>query len=285
MNFAAHQSAFPVLRSLEVENLDSDDGFEHLTLTLDSSPQFVKKKDWPIDRILPHGLIRIKDRDLELDGGFLLERNEAVRGAVRFRLEKAGNILAELPKPVALLAYNEWGGAGYMPELLAASCMPNDPAVDTILRAASKTLHRAGKRDAIDGYQSRSRERVWELASAIYSAIANLNLSYANPPASFERDGEKVRVLCRILDQRLATCLDTALLFATALEQAGLNPILALPKGHALVGVWLQPESLSTIVTDEAETLRKRVDLKELVLIETTCATSRPPPSFSDALK
>ena len=172
-----------------------------------------------------------------------------------------------------------------MPELLPAFCMPNDPAVDAILRDASQVLRRAGKPDRIDGYQSKSRERVWEVASAIYSAVANLGLTYAQPAASFERDGQKVRVPSRILDGRVATCLDTAMLFAAAFEQAGLNPIVALPKGHALVGVWLQPESLSTIVIDDAETLRKRVDLKELLLIETTCVTSHPPPSFSMALR
>ena len=139
-------------------------------------------------------------------------------------------------------------------------------------------------RDQIDGYQSQSRERVWEIASAIYSAIANLGLTYAAPPASFESDGQKIRLPTQILDSRVATCLDTAMLFASAFEQAGLNPIVALPKGHALAGVWLQPEDLSTIVIDEAETLRKRIDLKELVLIETTCVTSHPAPPFSKAL-
>ena len=60
------------------------------------------------------------------------------------------------------------------------------------------------------------------------------------------------------------------MLFASVFEQAGLNPIVVLPHGHAFVGVWLQPEELSTIVIDDAETLRKRVQLKELLLIETT---------------
>jgi len=68
------------------------------------------------------------------------------------------------------------------------------------------------------------------------------------------------------------------------LEQAGLNPIIALPVGHALVGVWLQPEELTTIVIDEAEPLRKRIQLKELVLIETTYVTSHPAPPFSRAV-
>ena len=284
LNFAAHQSAFSVLRSLEVENPDAEQQFEELVLTLRSTPAFIREKSWIVDRVAPRELISIKDRDLTIDGGFLLDLSDSVNGTVEFRLEKEGEVRAELVKPVELLAYNEWGGAGFMPELLAAFSMPNDPAVDRILRSASEILRRAAKGDRIDGYSSRSRERVWEIASAIYSAISNLGLTYAAPPASFERDGQKIRLPSQILDRRVATCLDTAMLFASAFEQAGLNPIIALPKGHALAGVWLQPEDLSSIVIDEAETLRKRIDLKELLLIETTFVTSHPAPIFSKAL-
>ena len=261
LNFAAHQCAFPVLRSLEIENLDGGESFEDLVLTLESDPTFIREKVWPITRIDPQGLIRIRDRELEVNGGFLLERDERMSGELTFRLEIDGVPLDRLRLPVDLLAYNEWGGAGFMPELLPAFCMPNDPAVDAILRDAGQVLRQAGKPDRMDGYRSKSRERVWEVASAIYSAVANLGLTYVEPAASFERDGQKIRVPSRILDGRVATCLDAAMLFAAAFEQSGLNPIVALPKGHALVGVWLQPESLATIVIDDAETLRKRVDL------------------------
>ena len=284
LNFAAHQSAFSVLRSIGVENPDAEQQVEELVLTLRSTPAFIREKSWVVDRVAPQELISIKDRDLAVNGGFLLDLAESVRGNIVFRLEKEEEVLAELTKPVELLAYNEWGGAGFMPELLAAFSMPNDPAVDRILRSAGETLRRAAKLDKIDGYQSGSRQRVWEIASAIYSAIANLGLTYAAPPASFERDGQKIRLPGQILDGRVATCLDTAMLFASAFEQAGLNPIIALPKGHALAGVWLQPEDLSSIVIDEAETLRKRIDLKELLLIETTYVTSHPAPAFSRAL-
>ncbi len=285
LNFAAHQCAFPVLHSLEVENPDGTTFFEDLVLTLESDPAFLRTKEWPLDRIDPGGRIRIRNRDLDLSSAFLLERAEKMTGTLGFRLEKDGVLLAELRKPVELLAYNEWGGTDFMPELLAAFCTPNDPAVDALLHHASDVLRKAGKPDQIDGYKSRRRQRVWEVVSSIYSAIANLGLTYALPPSSFERNGQKVRRPHRILDTRVATCLDTALLFAAAFEQAGLNPIVALPKDHALVGVWLQPESLSTIAIDDAETLRKRVDLQELLLIETTCVTTHSAPSFSRALE
>ena len=283
LNFAAHQSTFPLLRALQVENLHPEERMEGLVLKLQANPAFVSEKVWPVDRIAPQGSVPITNRDLEVDSGFLLNLTESLRGIVTFRLEKDGALLAELTKPVELLAYNEWGGAGFMPELLAAFSMPNDPSVDRILRNASEVLRRAGKEDRIDGYESGSRRRVWEIASAIYTAIANLGLTYAVPPASFETDGQKIRLPSQIFDGRVGTCLDTAMLFASTFEQAGLNPIIALPKGHTLVGVWLQPEDLSAIVIDEAETLRKRIDLQELVLIETTYVTSHPAPLFSKA--
>ena len=285
LNFAAHQSAFPLLRRLQVENHHPDHPVEDLILTLQSNPEFIRQKTWHLDRIANQERLDLKDRDLEVNGEFLLKLTDSVRGTILFRLERDGEVLSELIKPVELLAYNEWGGAGFMPELLAAFSMPNDPTVDTVLASAGKILRRAGKQDSIDGYQSQSRQHVWEIASAIYSAIANLGLIYAAPPASFESDGQKIRLPGQILEGRVATCLDTAMLFASAFEQAGLNPVVALPKDHALAGVWLQPEDLSAIVIDEAETLRKRVDLQELVLVETTYVTSHPALPFSKALE
>ena len=205
-------------------------------------------------------------------------------GAITVRVQQGGAVVAEKTAPVELLAYNEWGGAGYMPELLAAFAMPNDPVVDRVLRDASLVLRTAGKPDGIDGYQSGSRQRVWEIASALYSAICNLGINYAVPPASFERDGQKIRLPGQILETRMATCLDSTMLFASALEQAGLNPVVALPKEHAVIGVWLQPEDLSAIVIHEAEVLRKRAQLDELLLFETTYVTSHPAPAFSKAI-
>jgi len=171
-----------------------------------------------------------------------------------------------------------------MPELLPAFCMPNDPAVDKVLKAASDVLRRAGKEYGIDGYEHRSRTRTWELTSAVWSAVAGLNLAYALPPASFEISGQKVRTPGTILEGRLATCLDTSMLFASALEQAGLNPLIILSKGHALVGVWLQPQEFAQLTTDEAAAVRKRVELQEMLVFETTLVTKSPASNFSEAV-
>ena len=283
INFACHQSSFAFLRELRIENKGSEERLDDVLVTLSSNPAFLKPKSWTLDRIAPEGIRPITDRDIELDGAFLLELADSMSGVATITVERNGTVIADQTKPVELLAYNEWGGAGYMPELLAAFSMPNDPAVDRVLRNASLILRAAGKPGDIDGYKSGSRQRVWEITSAIYTAICNLGITYTVPPASFERDGQKIRLPGQILENRVATCLDSAMLFASALEQAGLNPIVALPHEHALAGVWLQPEELATIVVDEAEILRKRIQLKELLLFETTFVTSHPAAPFSKA--
>lgn len=285
INFACHQSAFAVLRELQIESLDHEQSLPDLSIMLEASPAFVKPKSWTVDRLAAGGLLTIKDRDLQLDGGFLLGLTESMRGTVTFSVMQAGQTLAELPVKVELLASNEWGGATYIPELLAAFCTPNDPAVDRLLGQASQILRKAGKPDRINGYDSNSREQIWLMAQAIYLAIGKLQIGYALPPASFESNGQKVRLPHQIESAKVATCLDTTLLFAAALEQAQLNPLIILTKGHALVGLWLEKEDLSSVVVDEAEILRQRIPLNELILIETTFLTNHPLPSFSRAVQ
>src|SRR5690606_39202921 len=118
----------------------------------------------------------------------------------------------------------------------------------------------------------------------MWSATAGMRIAYALPPASFEEQGQKIRTPSAIIDGRVGTCLDTALLFAGTLEQAGLNPLLILTKGHAFAGVWLQPQEFSALITEDAATVRKRVDLDELLIFETTLVTQAPAPSFTHAI-
>lgn len=286
IGFATHQNAIPVIRELCVAApADIDVAVTDLTLTLMADPPFVQAKTWRIDRMMPGDVIHVADRDVALNATLLHELTESLIGSLTLTLtDGTGAIIAEVLHPVELLAHNQWGGVGAMAELLPAFVMPNDPAIDRVLKGASDVLHSAGKPGGIDGYVSGKRERVWELASAIWSSVSGLRISYALPPANFEQTGQKVRTPSQILEGRLATCLDTALLFAAALEQASLNPLLILTKGHAFVGVWLQPVEFAALATDECAALRRRFDLDDLVVFETTLATQSSPASFSQAM-
>jgi very-short-patch-repair endonuclease len=273
--YASYQNAIPVIRSILIEN-NTDRHIEDCRLELTSSPSFLRPKSWTVDRLIPGDRLPLSDRKVELDAGYLAGLNEAERGEITLRLSSAGEVVAEQRFAVRLLARDEWGGTVDMAQLLPAFVMPNDPGVAQILRTAAERLAAHGHPSGLDGYQSQSPERAFLLTAAIYSAIAGMALHYAEPPASFERRGQKIRRPSTIAEERLATCLDTTLLFAAALEAAGLHPIVLMFDGHAAAGVWLTKRTFANAIEADQMEVRKALASRELVVFETTGVTHRP---------
>ena len=281
LNLADFQNAVPLIRELKVVN-GRDLKAAGLELTVHADPEFLRPKTWHIDAVAANQQIRIPDLDVALEGSTFLRLTEAEKATVRFTLNPAGaptEVLAELALEVDLLPRNQWGGGNHLPEMLAAFVQPNDPAVDRILKQAAEILTRNGKSSALDGYKGGAK-RAWELVSAIWSALAAQGLDYALPPASFEIEGQKVRGPAQILESGLGTCLDLTLFTCAVCEQAGLNPLIVMTKGHAFCGVWLRKEEFSTVLVDDVTALRKRVALQEMVLLETTLLAQKPAPAF-----
>lgn len=61
------------------------------------------------------------------------------------------------------------------------------------MKDAARILEAAGKDGSMDGYQSGDPGRAYLLSAALWSAATGLGLTYAEPPASFEREDQKVR--------------------------------------------------------------------------------------------
>lgn len=270
INFAGHQNAVPVIREIELIST-AETAFHDLRLEMRASPAFLTPRQWPIDRLEAGGILHINDRDTRLDGDFLLNLQESQQGELSFSLrDGAGTLLAEQSCPVEVLARNEWGGLAQGPELLAAFCMPNEAAIERLLRAASELLRKNGQDGTLLSYERADARRLWIQVAAVWNVLLGLKLDYVYPASSFERGGQKIRTPAALLDARRATCLDTTLLLAALFEQMQLNACVVLERGHAYVGVWLRPESFARSFTEDLLALRKRVQLKELLVIETT---------------
>lgn len=282
--FASHQNSIPVIRSIRIDNPTAD-SLENARLELTASPPFLRAKTWSIDRIVAGESITLSDRRIDLDAAYLAGLNEAERGDIRLKLFQGDRLIAEAIHPVRLLARDEWGGVADMGQLLPAFIMPNDPAVFKLLRSAAERLAAYGHSSALDGYQSNDPKRAYMLTAAVYSAIAGLGVHYAQPPASFESRGQKIRGPSQIARNALATCLDMTLLFAASLEAAGLNTSVLLFDGHATVGVWLVKRTLPKTIEDDVLEIRKAIAARELVVFETTGVTHRPAMTFEQARK
>ncbi|MFG0292828.1 MAG: hypothetical protein ACF8MJ_06700 [Phycisphaerales bacterium JB050] len=281
--FAAAQNAVPIIKRLRVSN-ETESSFTDLRLTLTPHPPFCRSKEWAIDRVLPGESIEISARQVTLDFAVLDRLNEAEHGQMVFRLLSQDHVLDEQTLPIELLARDEWGGSGEMAQILAAFVSPNHPAVASILKEATRILERGGHKGALDGYQSRDPRRAFMLAAAIWSAVSGMGIAYAEPPRSFESNGQKIRDPGAIADTGLATCLDTTLLLAAAFEAAGLNPVVVFTRGHAFVGVWFVDKTFPLTIQSDVMEVRKSVAAKEFAVIETTLLTHRPAISFKQAM-
>jgi hypothetical protein len=283
INLAFYQNAIPIIRDLAIKNGKAEE-LRDVEAHLASEPPFISPGVWRISSIAPGADHHLRLVDIKLDHGFLAGLTASRRAELKIRVTSRGEEVASRNVEVNLLPPNHWGGVGSAPELLAAFVQPNDPNVDVILREAADKLARAGRESAIDGYKIKKKARAWEIAEAIWAAIVGHGISYALPPKSFEREGQPVRGPGDIVARRIGTCLDLTLLYAACLEQAGLNPLVVLTAGHAFAGLWLVDEDFTTAVVEDVQAVRKRVDLDEIALVETTAMTGESPARFRQAV-
>ncbi|KAF0093296.1 MAG: DNA helicase related protein [Puniceicoccaceae bacterium 5H] len=287
VNLSFHQNAIPVVRELVVENTSEID-VRDLRIDLTSTPEWAEPLTLHLERLHAGSRHVFADLPLELSLDYLATLTDRVRGRLRVSVvgtESGGGaqVSAQHAEPVEVLAFDEWSGLSGLPEILAAFVTPNVRAVEQILLSAAVKLGKRTESSSLDGYQSHDRKRVYNIVASVYEAVCELGLTYSNPPASFETTGQRIRFVDRLLENKLATCLDTTLLFASLLEQAGLYPLLILHKGHAYAGCWLVDDSFPDQATDELQVLRKRVDLDEMVVFETTVVCGTAPASFEVA--
>ncbi|MCJ2036131.1 DUF3320 domain-containing protein [Methylobacterium sp. J-068] len=282
VSLAYHENAIPVVREIVIRNASEED-LRDAEVRIESRPPVVQPLTLRIDRVAAGANHHIEAPDLRLDASLLSGFTEAGRLELTVVLADASGERARRTSELRLLPPSHWGGGRSAPELLAAFVRPNDPAIDVILRDAATKLGEAGRETGLNGYRTGGKARSWELAEAIWAAIADRRIAYVLPPASFEQSGQKVRGPSDVLDRKVGTCLDLSLLYAACLEQAGLNPVLVLTVGHAFVGLWLKDEDFSNATVDDMQLLRKRRDLQDMIFVETTLLTQNPPAPFAAA--
>ena len=219
------------------------------------------------------------DLAMRLNPAVFLRLDEAVTTSLSVTVSTT-ETTATASGPVRLLTADEWWAVG-IPELLAAFVRPNDPAVAELLRSASAVIGQRTGSSSLEGYQA-GPARVREIAEAVFQAVADRHLTYVEPPASFEGTGQRIRSHSQVLSEGLGTCLDLACLYAAALEQAGVHPVLAVFEGHAFTGYLTEDEQLPAVVVLDQPTAMTIADSDFFDAVETT-VLCRPQPSFEDA--
>lgn len=188
--------------------------------------------------------------------------------------EKAERIHLQA-RDTALLAIRAPDGSiTDLTDYLAAWVTPRAPAVEQLLgEAARRYLQKQflGYQGAFSAAQGAAVVR--EQARAIFIALKEITrLAYVSAPLSLGAEAEQITQRVRLPAESLAAgaanCVEGAVLFASLLAAAGIDPVLVIIPGHALVGwrVWRNADDSEVLDTTMLGGEFERAQEKALVL-------------------
>lgn len=284
MNYAMVHNYIPSCNYCELINEDDSD-WSAVKVSVDGT--FIKHSEADVEGISKGSSLQLNTLSIEPEAHKLLELTEGMDTTFTLTVFIAETVVYQEEYPINLMAYDQWPGISVMPELLAVFVTPNHPLLSKIGVEASRYLEKWTGDSALDEYQTQDPNRVRMQVAAIYEALRSESLVYCAPPASFEQAGQRVRLVDKVLTEKLATCLDSTLLYASCLEANGIHPLLVLLKGHIFVGAWLTENFYSQTVGDDASFLLKGSadGVHDIVLVESTALTSSQNISFEQAVE
>ena len=292
-SLAAQQNAYPLVKRILINASDANETetpsrATDIRVRLTSNPEFIEPEEWIIDRLESGQSTRLQERPLKPRYELLAGLSEELIVELTFALSyiDAESKIQEFSQKIDInvLPADYWGGESCQAELLAAFVQPNVQTVEALTARVAKGLREAGKGSSIDGYQSNTRERPYLFGAALWATLFNERFMYVSPPNGWAETGQRIRPAADIFEHKTAACLDTSVLFASCLENMGLNPVIALTKTHAFAGFWLIDESFPVLTNDDPIDLRKRIDMSDIVMFETTLVTNDTPVTFKQAI-
>ena len=279
LNYAMAVNGQKCLEFIEISNPTADDWHG---VQVKVSGDLIADASYIIDTVPAGMTVRVTDLDVKPDLDKLREMTESVETAFTLSVGDAQQSF-----PLRLLAFDEWPGVGVRPEMLAAFVTPNAPQLSQVKMNAAAILEKLTGSAALDEYQTQDPNRARAQVAAVYEALRGEGLVYAAPPASYEKTGQRVRLVDRVLDEKLGTCMDLSLLMASVLESCGLHPLLVLQKGHMFVGCWLVDQYAAYSVSDDWSFLSKATanGVSQMVLLEATALASSDAIAFEKAVE
>lgn len=283
INYAMIHNHVPSCNFCELMNNDDVD-WKHIKISI--SGELIRHSE-SILEIIPHGqTIQISNLEISPESEKLIELTEGIDTSFNLTISISDEVAHQQTFPIKLMAFDQWAGAGIMPELLATFVTPNHPILSRVSVKASQFLEKWTGSSALDEYQTQDPNRVRAQVAAIYEALRSEALIYSTIPASFETMGQRIRLVDNVLTSKLGTCIDLTLLYASCLEANGIHPLLVLLKGHIFVGAWLTEDIYHQTVGDDASFLLKGSanGISDIVLVETTALASSQNISFEEAV-
>ena len=280
INLALAQNKCALISSIKIKNV-TDQKMEGLVCRISSPDEFFKTKTVEVGPLWPGAESELGSVRPSYNVGLLRKLEDAQEGGFRVEISAGDETLFSQDYEIQALAADQSHDIWAFPIFLASFVRPNCEAIHQLQSEVAREMQKIAGGDAsLAGYQL-DREHVFKMCAAMYRAIQKKGVSYSNPASSFNLPGQKIRMPDTVFKYKLATCLDSTILFASIMEACQLHPVLILISGHAFVGCFLTETHLPQIEMRDPQVLRKLIAANEFIAIETTMVTSDK--TFEDA--
>ncbi len=184
-------------------------------------------------------------------------QNEEIRQAnlrVEVKEPVSGHNFAE-QRPVFVHSASDlfWGGKFANAQLVARWVTPHDPAVLQLVSHAEKIIPGGRLRGYNDATGAVLKAQVKAQAEAVFQALRQSRISYVSSIYTFGNypgETQRIRLPRETLVLNNANCIDVSVLFASAMENLGMRPVVVIVPGHAFAGVRLGPSTEDILYVD-----------------------------------
>lgn len=288
ISLAMQQNDVPVVKLVRITN-SGNDPLEGLELTAWIDRDLAPPVDHRLARLASGETWTLEGFGLQLDPAGLSKQEERQAAVLHVEARVSGDgdeaVLCHEELPLQALPHDAWGGLNTLPEILAAFVQPGQTAVEQVIDRVRFLREPDPDASQALGYDSENSPHVRRVAEGIYLALQERGVGCAPAPAGFAFEGQRISPPERILEQRLGTCLDLALLHAACLERCGLHPLILVLDGHAFTAVWTTETCFSEPAMDDAASVRKRIHLDEILAFDSAAITTKPATAFDDACR
>jgi hypothetical protein len=174
--------------------------------------------------------------------------------AVEVEDPSTGHTFAQ-QRPVFLHSASDlfWGRKFANAQLLARWVTPHDERVLQLVSSAERLLPGGRMRgyNVVPG--SKLEAQVRAQAQAVFEAMRRSRISYVTSIYTFGNypgETQRIRLPRETLELSNANCIDVSVVFASAMENLGMKPVIVIVPGHAFTGVRLGPNSQEILYLD-----------------------------------
>ncbi|MDR1905521.1 MAG: DUF4011 domain-containing protein, partial [Clostridiales bacterium] len=259
-------SDIALVRRLYINNAGDKD-IENVVLEIFGSPEFILTYSQEFEVIKSNSTIAVDPAEIKLSPVYLSGLSNKSKGKITVRLLKEKTVIAEFEKEINVLGYYDWDYKE--PELLSAFVRPKTFAAVKILKDAEGVLNKWKLNSDFTGYKLADKTKIRNIAAAVFTAMQNLGLKVID--TKIEDGIYTFKNLSKILETKEASLADAMLLYASALEAAGINTVIVFNEKNIFSGLWLIDNCFDETLSDDLTNIRKRLvsGANEIVVFST----------------